>query len=89
MKVAADAGVRPDIQTLGPFRWQPYGKSALAVLTCTGLSLLMQPWFERANLVMLYLLGVIWVAVYLGRGPAVFASVVSVVAFDFFLVPPL
>jgi len=23
-KVAADAGVRPDIQALGPFRWQPY-----------------------------------------------------------------
>ena len=85
-----DAGLRPAARPPeAAFRWQPYGKSALAVLTCTGLSLLMKPWFERANLIMLYLLGVMWVAVYLGRGPAVFASVVSVVAFDFFLVPPL
>ena len=69
-------------------RWQPYGKSALGVLMCTAFSLLLSPWFERANLVMIYLLGVMWVAVSLGRGPAVVASVLSVVAFDFFLVPP-
>src|SRR5262245_41143261 len=48
----------------------------------------MNPHFERANLIMVYLLGVMWVAVLLGRGPAVLASFLSVVAFDFFLVPP-
>jgi len=73
----------------GRLRWQPYGQSALAVFACTGIALVLQPWFERANLVMLYLLGVMWVAVSLGRGPAVVASFLSVVAFDFFIVPPL
>ncbi|WP_244848352.1 sensor histidine kinase KdpD [Caballeronia sp. SL2Y3] len=41
-----------------------------------------------ANLVMLYLLGVIFAAARLGRGPGVMLSFVSVAAFDFFFVPP-
>ena len=41
-----------------------------------------------ANLVMPYLLGVVLIAVLYGRGPAVFASVLGVVVFDIFLVPP-
>lgn len=40
------------------------------------------------NLVMPYLLGVVSIAVFWGRGPAVFASVLGVIAFDIFLVPP-
>ncbi|MBN1669036.1 MAG: DUF4118 domain-containing protein [Anaerolineales bacterium] len=40
------------------------------------------------NLVMPYLLGVVLIAVLFGRGPAVFASVLGVVVFDIFLVPP-
>jgi len=69
--------------------WRAYGQSAMAVVACTGLALLLQRWFAPTNLIMLYLLGVMWVAVSLGRGPAVLASFLSVVAFDFFLVPPL
>ncbi|HEV3105366.1 MAG TPA: sensor histidine kinase KdpD, partial [Trinickia sp.] len=41
-----------------------------------------------ANLVMLYLLGVIFTAARLGRGPGVLLSFLSVAAFDFFFVPP-
>jgi len=41
-----------------------------------------------ANLVMLYLLGVIFAAARLGRGPGVLLSFLSVAAFDFFFVPP-
>ena len=37
---------------------------------------------------MLYLLGVIFAAVRLGRGPGVLLSFLSVAAFDFFFVPP-
>jgi len=40
------------------------------------------------NLVMLYLLGVVFAAVRLGRGPGAMLSFVSVAAFDFFFVPP-
>ncbi|TCG06788.1 two-component system sensor histidine kinase KdbD [Paraburkholderia steynii] len=41
-----------------------------------------------ANLVMLYLLGVIFTAARLGRGPGVLLSFLSVAVFDFFFVPP-
>ena len=43
---------------------------------------------ELVNLVMLYLLGVMFVATRFGRGPSVLAAVLSVAAFDFFFVPP-
>ncbi|MDR5771180.1 MULTISPECIES: sensor histidine kinase KdpD [unclassified Caballeronia] len=44
--------------------------------------------FAITNLVMLYLLGVIFAAVRLGRGPGVMLSFLSVAAFDYFFVPP-
>jgi two-component system, OmpR family, sensor histidine kinase KdpD len=43
---------------------------------------------DLTNLVMLYLLGVVFAAVRLGRGPGVLLSFLSVAAFDFFFVPP-
>lgn len=43
---------------------------------------------EATNLVMLYLLVVVIAAVYLGRGPAVLASILGVAAFDFLFVTP-
>lgn len=47
------------------------------------------PALDQTNIVMFYLLAVMAVAVRHGRGPAAFASVVSVAAFDFFFVRPL
>jgi len=69
-------------------RWQPYGRSAGIVLGSTALAAIMSPWFEPPNLIMIYLLGVMWAAIRLGRGPAVLASLLSVGLFDFFFVPP-
>jgi two-component system sensor histidine kinase KdpD len=43
---------------------------------------------DPANIVMFYLLVVVFAAIRWGIGPAVAASVMSVLAFDFFLVPP-
>ncbi len=40
------------------------------------------------NLVMVYLLAVVLAAMYLGRGPAILASILSVLVFDYFFVPP-
>jgi len=68
--------------------WAPYGWAALAVVIATGVAALMLPFFERTNLVMVYLLAVVLVAMRLGRRPAVLASVLGVAAFDFFFVPP-
>ncbi len=62
--------------------------AALTVFACTGVSALMFPYFELSNLIMVYLLGVGLVAHRHGRTPSILASVLSVVSFDFFFVPP-
>ena len=69
-------------------RWPGYAWAAIAVALATGIAALMDPFFEPANQVMIYLLAVTLVAMRLGRGPSVFASVTAVVAFDFFFVAP-
>jgi two-component system, OmpR family, sensor histidine kinase KdpD len=65
-----------------------YGWAAGIVTMCTVLSWFLLPYVKLANIAMLYLLAVAVVAARLGRGPAVFSSIASVAAFDFFLVPP-
>ncbi|HEV7127540.1 MAG TPA: ATP-binding protein [Ktedonobacterales bacterium] len=44
---------------------------------------------QIANISMLYLVPVLALAVFFGRGPAVLASLLAFVAFDYFFVPPL
>ncbi len=43
---------------------------------------------ELADIVMVYLLGIVLVATRFGRGPSLLASLLSVAAFDFLFVPP-
>jgi two-component system sensor histidine kinase KdpD len=68
--------------------WPPYGWTLAACVATTLLTLPMLALFDLANIVMLFLLCVVLVAVKLGRGPAMLAAVLSVAAFDFFFVPP-
>jgi len=65
-----------------------YGLAAAVCGVTTLLTHLMVPYFDLANIVMVFLLSVVCVAVWLGRGPAVLAAFVSVAAFDFFFVAP-
>ena len=69
-------------------RASSYAQSLLAVAICTGIAWIVHLRLPPANLPMIYLLGIMAVAMRLGRGPAVLASVLSVAAFDFFFVPP-
>lgn len=62
-----------------------------AAAICAAITVVANVVSERldlTNLVMLYLLGVVFSAVRLGRGPGVLQSFLSVAAFDFFFVPP-
>jgi two-component system sensor histidine kinase KdpD len=77
------------IQSPAPFK--PWQSSLLTVLACVGTTLVATPLIGRldlANIVMLFLLTVLLIAVTLGRGAAVLASVLSVLLFDVFFVPP-
>jgi two-component system sensor histidine kinase KdpD len=59
-----------------------------ATVGCTAIAWLMLDHFDLANLIMVYLLGVVVVAARYGHGPSVLSSFLSVVLFDFCFVPP-
>lgn len=72
-------------------RFTPRQKMALSVLACSVTAIVAAPLsglLDLANMVMLFLLTVLLVAVSLGRNPAVLAAVLSVLLFDVFFVPP-
>jgi two-component system sensor histidine kinase KdpD len=80
--VTAAANARPGPGAAG-YLW--------ALLYCgaaTGLSAIAFPLLHQTNIVMLFLLGVVAVALRHGRGPAALAALVSVGLFDFFFVDP-
>jgi two-component system sensor histidine kinase KdpD len=66
-----------------------YGIALLACGLTTAIATPLREHFNLPNIVMLFLLTVVVVSLWLGRGPAVMASFVSVGSFDFFFVPPL
>jgi two-component system, OmpR family, sensor histidine kinase KdpD len=69
-------------------RWRDYGFSLFVVAACSVVAALLADRFALSNLIMVYLLGVLVVALRSGRGPAALSSVLSVAAFDFLFVPP-
>ena len=68
--------------------WRRYLAALALVALTTVVGKPLALFLDPPNLVMLYLLAVVVAAVYLGRGPSLLAAVLSVVAFDFFFVPP-
>src|SRR5262245_7700049 len=75
--------IRPDRVALSD-----YGSAVLYLVLATLICFAMYPYFHLSNLIMVYLLGVTLTATECGRGPAILSSLLSVLAFDFFFVPP-
>ena len=74
----------------GGTAWQ-VKRYLLAIAACAGTALvshLLSPHFDLANIVMVFLLAVVGIGVWLGRGPAVLAAFLNVAVFDFFFVAP-
>ena len=65
-----------------------FGVTALLIALATSLGWVLKGHFSEADVVMLYLLSVVVAATRFGRGPALLASALSVLAFDFFFVTP-
>jgi two-component system sensor histidine kinase KdpD len=55
---------------------------------CAAIFNSLVPTFDLANLIVFYLLGVVFVAARFGRGPSIVASLLGVALFDFLFVPP-
>jgi len=69
-------------------RWPGYAWAAASSIAVSLLATPLLPFFDLANIVMLFLLAVVLVAMKFGRRPAFAAAVLNVAAFDFFFVPP-
>ncbi|RYF40164.1 MAG: DUF4118 domain-containing protein, partial [Comamonadaceae bacterium] len=87
---ASSAPASPEEAARGGWQahWRGY---ALALGGCLAITLLTLPLlslFDQANIVMLFLLATVLVALKFGRGPAALAAVLNVAAFDYFFVVP-
>ncbi|MBC8163408.1 MAG: sensor histidine kinase KdpD, partial [Roseiflexaceae bacterium] len=87
-----EADVPPPAQNYTPTsNWQGYSIAIVAVALVSALGGVLRfvfPDFAEANIIMAFLLAVIALARWVGRGPSITASFLSVLAFDFFFVPP-
>jgi len=67
---------------------QGWLRALLVVALCTAASELLLPYTERATLITVYLVGVVYVALRLGQSAALLAVVASILAFDLLVVAP-
>ena len=81
--------IRVESIPLEPIDWHRYQGTALTVGVCTLLGWAIA-WLglDEANIAMIFLMGVAFAAVWLGRGPAITASILGVLVFDFCFIEP-
>ena len=65
-----------------------YTRAGLIVAACAAISFPLLTLLSVTDVAMIFLLGVVFVASRCGRGPSVFASLLSIASFDFLFVPP-
>jgi two-component system sensor histidine kinase KdpD len=81
--------IRVESIPVAPFDWYGYQGAGLTVGVCSLLG-----WgiawlgMDNANIAMIFLLGVAFAATWLGRGPAITASILGVLIFDFCFIDP-
>jgi two-component system sensor histidine kinase KdpD len=69
--------------------WHGYGLAVLGVALASGCIALINRFVHISNVSLVYLLVVLLLAAAFGRGPALLASVLAFVAYDFLFIPPL
>jgi len=90
MTTGDDNNRDPEVVERPERKWTGYLAAVVttAAVTAVGWSLHHRFGLTSTNVLMLYLLGVLWVATRYSRSAAIVASAVGVAAFDFFFVPP-
>ncbi|MBF0418947.1 MAG: DUF4118 domain-containing protein [Magnetococcales bacterium] len=71
-----------------PLFWRSIWETFLIAALVTGISTPLRGILDAANIVMIFLLAVVFVAVRLGKWAAILGAFLSVASFDFFFVPP-
>ena len=68
--------------------WKVYGFALVSVISATLLNLKLYPILAAGNALLIYVIGIFFVALFGKTWPAVFASILSVLAYTFFFVQP-
>src|SRR5439155_2587781 len=70
--------------------WKGYAAAVASVTVASVIGWPLRHWLEldNANVLMLYLLAVLWIGTHYSRGAAVLASMLGVATFDFVFVKP-
>lgn len=68
--------------------WKSYVASIVMVAIATFINFLIYPFLESSNLFLIYLLGVTFIGLYGRVGPSFVASLLSVLVYDYFFIPP-
>jgi K+-sensing histidine kinase KdpD len=75
-------------QSLSVPTWVRYLGAALAIAAGTLLLLPFRPYINSTTVALVYLLVVLLLAIFWRSGPAIFASVLAMLCFNFFFLPP-
>jgi K+-sensing histidine kinase KdpD len=86
---APDHGAALNIARGKGINWPGYAVGALASTLTAALAWVLYDHSQLADVVMLYLLGIVVVALLVGRGPSLLAAALSVLAYDYFFIPPI
>jgi len=70
------------------FSWKNLGFTIGIVILCTLFNWVLSSCLSLVNLIMIYLVGITWIAFRYGRRLSLVASFLSVLFFDFFFTPP-
>ncbi|CAH1045083.1 sensor histidine kinase [Halomonas sp. TD01] len=62
--------------------------ASLAVMASLGVAVMLEPWLELANLSLVFLVAVLFSAVWAGTAMAMFSAIASFLAFNFFFTEP-
>lgn len=73
---------------MGRIKYLDYLKSVFLIAFVSLLGAMLRHSIAQTNLAMFYILVVVITAVRWGRGPSLFAAILSVLIFDFFFIPP-
>jgi two-component system, OmpR family, sensor histidine kinase KdpD len=88
MRSDIENNTKPPANTPKKTQWSLYGRAFFVVVGCTVIATILFAHVTAANLSMVYLAGIVFTALYYGRGPSILATVLSVGVFDFLFTQP-
>ena len=69
--------------------WPGYLISIAAVVLATWLKYLAQPHIIPADIPILYIMAIVPISIFFGMGPSILVCILSLLAYDYFFIPPL